>query len=50
MSRRLTALLAALIVVEAADVVDWALLDGTGVVEGGWTQAVLDAGERPTPD
>ena len=38
------------VVVEAADVVDWALLDGTGVVEGGWTQAVLDAGERPTPD
>ena len=38
------------VVVEAADVVDWALLDGTGVIEGGWTQAVLDAGERPTPD
>ncbi|SCL37802.1 hypothetical protein GA0070624_5996 [Micromonospora rhizosphaerae] len=37
------------VVVEAADVVDWALLDGTGVIEGGWTQAVLDAGERPTP-
>ncbi|PWU54577.1 DUF2314 domain-containing protein [Micromonospora globispora] len=38
------------VVVEAADVVDWALLDGTGVIEGGWTQAVLDAGERPTAD
>ncbi|MEH0846230.1 DUF2314 domain-containing protein [Micromonospora sp. CPCC 205711] len=37
------------VVVETADVVDWALLDGTGVIEGGWTQAVLDAGERPTP-
>ena len=37
------------VVVEAADVVDWAVLDGTGVIEGGWTQAVLDAGER-TPD
>ncbi|MEV4197711.1 DUF2314 domain-containing protein [Micromonospora globbae] len=36
------------VVVEAADVVDWALLDGTGVIEGGWTQAVLDAGERPS--
>jgi hypothetical protein len=35
--------------VEADDVVDWALLDGTGVIEGGWTQAVLDAGERPDP-
>ncbi|MGC5018226.1 DUF2314 domain-containing protein [Micromonospora sp. DT47] len=35
------------IVVETADVVDWALLDGTGVIEGGWTQAVLDAGEAP---
>ncbi|MFI7605019.1 DUF2314 domain-containing protein [Micromonospora sp. NPDC049366] len=38
------------VVVEAADVVDWALLDGTGVVEGGWTQAVLDAGQRPHAD
>ncbi|MEU8191567.1 DUF2314 domain-containing protein [Micromonospora carbonacea] len=37
------------VVVEAADVVDWAVLGATGVVEGGWTQAVLDAGERPTP-
>ncbi|MEW2441609.1 DUF2314 domain-containing protein [Micromonospora marina] len=35
-----------LVVVEASDVVDWAVLDGTGVLEGGWTQAVLDAGER----
>lgn len=34
------------VVVETVDVVDWALLDGAGVVEGGWTQAVLDAGER----
>ncbi|MEV4759200.1 DUF2314 domain-containing protein [Micromonospora sp. NPDC049559] len=32
--------------VATADVVDWALLDETGVLEGGWTQAVLDAGER----
>ncbi|MDZ5446466.1 DUF2314 domain-containing protein [Micromonospora sp. 4G57] len=38
------------VVIEATDVVDWALLDGTGVTEGGWTQAVLDAGERPQPD
>ncbi|MFI7427245.1 DUF2314 domain-containing protein [Micromonospora sp. NPDC049836] len=38
------------VVVEAADVVDWAVLDGTGVIEGGWTQAVLDAGERPATD
>ncbi|MEU6078854.1 DUF2314 domain-containing protein [Micromonospora sp. NPDC047074] len=37
------------VVVAAADVVDWAVLDGTGVIEGGWTQAVLDAGERPRP-
>ncbi|WP_431906966.1 DUF2314 domain-containing protein [Micromonospora carbonacea] len=37
------------VVVEAADVVDWAVLGATGVIEGGWTQAVLDAGERPTP-
>ncbi|SCF47209.1 DUF2314 domain-containing protein [Micromonospora mirobrigensis] len=37
------------VVVEATDVVDWAVLDGTGVIEGGWTQAVLDAGERPNP-
>lgn len=36
------------VVVEAADVVDWAVLDATGVIEGGWTQAVLDAGEPPT--
>ncbi|MBX7265960.1 DUF2314 domain-containing protein [Micromonospora sp. Llam7] len=36
------------VVVETADVVDWAVLDGTGVIEGGWTQAVLDAGETPT--
>ncbi|MDG4832287.1 DUF2314 domain-containing protein [Solwaraspora sp. WMMD1047] len=34
------------VVVDALDVIDWALVDGTGVVEGGWTQAVLDAGER----
>ncbi|MDG4753389.1 DUF2314 domain-containing protein [Micromonospora sp. WMMD718] len=34
------------VVVETSDVVDWAVLDGTGVLEGGWTQAVLDAGER----
>lgn len=34
------------VVVETVDVVDWALLDGGGVIEGGWTQAVLDAGER----
>ncbi|MEU2614142.1 DUF2314 domain-containing protein [Micromonospora sp. NPDC007271] len=38
------------VVVEATDVVDWALLDGTGVIEGGWTQAVLDAGQPPTGD
>lgn len=38
------------VVVAAADVVDWAVLDGTGVIEGGWTQAVLDAGERPATD
>lgn len=37
------------VVVEATDIVDWAVLDGTGVREGGWTQAVLDAGERPAP-
>jgi hypothetical protein len=30
------------VVIETADVVDWALLDGRGVIEGGWTQAVLD--------
>ncbi|MEH0938040.1 DUF2314 domain-containing protein [Micromonospora psammae] len=35
------------VVVEASDIVDWAILDGTGVIEGGWTQAVLDAGEPP---
>ncbi|GIG90173.1 DUF2314 domain-containing protein [Plantactinospora endophytica] len=34
------------VVVDAVDVVDWALLDGSGVIEGGWTQAVLDAGDR----
>lgn len=34
------------VVVETVDVVDWALLDGGGVIEGGWTQAVLDGGER----
>ncbi|QLQ37130.1 DUF2314 domain-containing protein [Micromonospora robiginosa] len=38
------------VVVEASDVVDWAILDGTGVLEGGWTQAVLDAGERLRED
>lgn len=38
------------VVVEASDVVDWAVLDGTGVLEGGWTQAVLDAGERLRED
>ncbi|GAB3811786.1 hypothetical protein GCM10027605_52430 [Micromonospora zhanjiangensis] len=32
------------VMVNTDDVVDWAVLDGTGVVEGGWTQAVLDAG------
>lgn len=37
------------VTVEAAEVVDWALLGGGGVIEGGWTQAVLDAGERPDP-
>jgi hypothetical protein len=30
------------VIVDAADVVDWALLAGHGVVEGGWTQADLD--------
>ncbi|MGW0433813.1 DUF2314 domain-containing protein [Micromonospora sp. NPDC003197] len=35
------------VVIDACDVVDWALLDGTGVVEGGWTQAVLDGGNHP---
>jgi hypothetical protein len=30
------------VVVDVADVVDWALLDGDGLVEGGWTQADLD--------
>jgi hypothetical protein len=34
------------VVVDTAEVVDWALLDGNGVLEGGWTQAVLDGGER----
>ncbi|MBM7080097.1 DUF2314 domain-containing protein [Micromonospora humida] len=37
------------VVVAVTEVVDWAVLDGTGVIEGGWTQAVLDAGERPHP-
>ncbi|GIJ81149.1 hypothetical protein SAMN05443287_11118 [Micromonospora phaseoli] len=37
------------VAVEAADIVDWAVLDATGVIEGGWTQAVLDAGNPPTP-
>ncbi|MFC8847624.1 MULTISPECIES: DUF2314 domain-containing protein [unclassified Micromonospora] len=36
------------VVVEAADVVDWAVLGATGVLEGGWTQAVLDTGDSPT--
>ncbi|WP_428964371.1 DUF2314 domain-containing protein [Micromonospora fluostatini] len=36
------------VVVATADVVDWALLGATGVLEGGWTQAVLDAGQPPT--
>lgn len=31
------------VVVDTGDVVDWALLDGGGVVEGGWTQAGLDS-------
>ncbi|SCL23164.1 hypothetical protein GA0074694_3571 [Micromonospora inyonensis] len=35
------------VVVEATDVVDWALLGPTGVIEGGWTQAVLDSGDHP---
>lgn len=30
------------VVVDTADVVDWALLEGDAVVEGGWTQAGLD--------
>ena len=34
------------VVVDVVDVVDWALLDDGEVVEGGWTQAVLDAGNR----
>lgn len=34
------------VVVDTADIVDWALLDGDEVIEGGWTQAVLDAGDR----
>jgi hypothetical protein len=34
------------VIVSTVDVVDWAVLDGSGVVEGGWTQAVLDGGER----
>ncbi|NBE83860.1 DUF2314 domain-containing protein [Micromonospora rubida] len=35
------------VTIEATDVVDWAILDGTGVTEGGWTQAVLDTDDRP---
>lgn len=31
--------------VDTADVVDWALLDGARMVEGGWTEAVLDSGD-----
>ncbi|WP_089157386.1 DUF2314 domain-containing protein [Micromonospora sp. NBS 11-29] len=38
------------VVVEASEVVDWAVLDGAGIIEGGWTQAVLDAGERQRED
>lgn len=38
------------VVVESSDVVDWAVLNTTGVIEGGWTQAVLDAGDPPTTD
>jgi hypothetical protein len=34
------------VVVATADVVDWALMNRGAVVEGGWTQAVLDAGRR----
>jgi len=34
------------IVVDAADVVDWALMDRDGMVEGGWTQTVLDHQDR----
>ncbi|WP_434741089.1 DUF2314 domain-containing protein [Micromonospora sp. SH-82] len=37
------------VVVAVTDVVDWALLGPDGVVEGGWTQAVLDSGRPPTP-
>ena len=36
----------AAVVVATADVVDWALLDRGAVIEGGWTQAVLDSGRR----
>ncbi|WP_091638674.1 DUF2314 domain-containing protein [Micromonospora pallida] len=35
------------VVVESTDIVDWALLAPTGVLEGGWTQAVLDSGDNP---
>lgn len=35
------------VVVESSDVVDWALLGADGVLEGGWTQAVLDSGDHP---
>ncbi|MGA3564008.1 DUF2314 domain-containing protein [Melissospora conviva] len=38
------------VAVSAEDVVDWALLDATGVVEGGWTQAVLDAAQQAQPE
>ncbi|MFI6757920.1 DUF2314 domain-containing protein [Micromonospora sp. NPDC050417] len=41
-----TVRIGAAVTVDAADVVDWALLDRGSVVEGGWTQAVLDAGQR----
>lgn len=37
------------VVVPSAEVVDWALLDASGVIEGGWTQAVLDTDQRPGP-
>jgi len=32
--------------VDAADVVDWALISGDRMVEGGWTESVLDQGDR----
>ncbi|WDZ84456.1 DUF2314 domain-containing protein [Micromonospora cathayae] len=37
------------VVVESSDVVDWALLGPAGVLEGGWTQAVLDSGDPTHP-